>query len=701
METVPWTETRSRIVTSKVQSQHTEKSAYVYIRQSTMGQARHHQESTERQYALKDKALQLGWSPSRIRILDRDLGLSGAQSTDREDFKTLTADVSMGRAGAIFALEASRLARSNLDWHRLIEICALTKTLVIDEDGCYDPADFNDALLLGLKATIAQAELHFIRARLQGGKLNKAKKGELRFPLPVGFCHDDDGQVVIDPDQEVQGAIRLVFDVFHQTGSAYAVVQHFAQKELRFPKRAYGGAWNGRLVWGRLGHSRVLGLLKNPSYAGTYTFGRYQSRKQISSNGDVRSRSKPVPMDSWRVMIQDHHAGYITWEQYERNRRMLEKNRTNAEHTLLSGPAREGLAIMQGILLCRKCGRRISVRYKGNGGIYPTYDCNALRREGLSTSSCLSIRCDLVDAAVVQRVLEIIDPARIEIAEKVLKQLEQQDQAVSHQWRMRIERAEYEAQLAQRRYEEVDPSNRLVASTLEKRWNDALVKLEELKSQHDNLVSKEASPLSEKQRADVRRLAEDLPRLWNAPSTKAKDKKRILRMLIKDVTVERGEGRISILHVRWQGGACEDLRVTRPPKAYDKDRYTAELVEKVRRLALDHPDGEIAEMLNKEGIRPSKGAAFNVSIIRWIQYKHQIPAPELKRPEELTVDQVADKLGVSRGVVYYWINRGVVTARRRKKGTPYWITLNATEERKLHDWVRNSSRITKKPESTL
>jgi len=680
-------------MTAKVQQHHTDKPAYIYIRQSTMGQVRHHQESTERQYALRDRAIEMQWPPSKIRILDQDLGLSGAQATSREDFKTLVADVSMGQVGAIFALEASRLARSNLDWHRLIEICALTETLVIDEDGCYDPADFNDALLLGLKATIAQAELHFIRARLQGGKLNKAKKGELRFPLPVGFCHNDEGGIVLDPDQEVQGAIRLLLDVFHQTGSAYAVVQHFAHKGIRFPKRAYGGAWDGKLIWGRLTHNRVLGVLKNPSYTGTYTFGRYQSRKVIDRDGQVKTRSTPVPMDSWHVMIQEHHDGYITWEQYQRNQETLEKNRTNGEHTMLSGPAREGLALLQGLLLCSKCGRRISVRYKGNGGIYPTYDCNALRREGLSTTSCMSIRCDLVDTAIANRVLEILEPAQIELAATAIRQLESRDQAVSRQWQMRIERAEYEAQLAERCYEEVDPSNRLVAATLEKRWNDALSKLEELRQEHANAQRKQGLAITEEQRAKVRALAEDFPRLWNVPSTKAKDKKRILRMLIDDVTIERADLKVVILHLRWQGGASEDIRVLRPPSAADQVRYSEEIIRRVRELARDLPDNEIAQTLNAEARRPAKGEEFNVSIVRWIRYRHRIPAPDLRRPEEMTVKEVAAKFGVSRGVVYYWIDRSVIEARRRNNGSPYWITLTARAQEELRAWVQESSRI--------
>ena len=680
---------------SKVQSRHLEKPAYVYVRQSTMGQVRHHHESTERQYALRNRAVEMMWAPERIRILDQDLGRSGAQTTDREDFKTLVADVSLGRVGAIFALEASRLARSNLEWHRLIEICALTETLVIDEDGCYDPANFNDALLLGLKATIAHAELHVIRARLQGGKLHKARKGELRFPLPVGLCYADEGRIVLDPDQEVQGAVRLVFDVFRQTGSAYAVVHHFGRQRLRFPKRAYGGAWDGRLVWGRLSHNRVLGILKNPSYAGAYVFGRYRSTKEVSPEGGVCTRTRCVPLDAWPVRIENHHDGYVSWQEYERNQQLLADNRTNAEHMLLSGAAREGLALLQGLLLCGRCGRRLSVRYKGNGGIYPTYDCNARRREGVATTSCMSLRCDLLDTAVSGRVLTVLQPAELEVAEEALQQLEHRDTAMSAQWRMRLERAEYEAQLAQRRYEEVDPSNRLVAATLEQRWNDALVQLEEIRTQFADFQRREALVVTPEQRARVAALAHDFPRLWRAPTTKAKDKKRILRLLIKDITVERfGERKTAVLHVRWQGGACEDLEVTLPANIADRLRYPDEVVDRVRELACERcSDEQVAAALNREGRRSAKGEVFNVSMVRWIRYKHRIPAPDFQRPGERSVRQVADELGVSRSVVYYWIDRGVLKARRRNNGSPYWITLDDDTRESLRTWVRNSSRI--------
>src|SRR5258708_7101721 len=273
-----------------VSEQHLSRTAYVYVRQSTLAQVRQHQESTERQYALREKALELGWSEPTVQVLDRDLGKSGAQITGREDFKTLVAEVSMGQVGAVLALEVSRLARSNLDWHRLLELCALTDTLVIDEDGCYNPADFNDGLLLGLKGTMAQAELHLLRGRLLGGKLNKARKGELRFPLPVGLCYGEEGPIVLDPDEEVRGAVELIFRLFRETGSAFAVMQQFAKSNLRFPKRSYGGAWDGKLIWGSLTHGRVLYLLKNPSYAGVYVFGRYQYRRQINPAGEVHTK---------------------------------------------------------------------------------------------------------------------------------------------------------------------------------------------------------------------------------------------------------------------------------------------------------------------------------------------------------------------------------------------------------------------------
>ena len=678
---------------SKITEHHRNKPAYIYVRQSTIAQVRFHQESTERQYALRHKAVELGWSEPTIRTLDRDLGISGAQMAGRQDFKTLVADVSMGQVGAVFALEVSRLARSNLDWHRLLELCALTDTLVIDEDGCYNPADFNDGLLLGLKGTMAQAELHFLRARLQGGKLNKAKKGELHFPLPVGFCYDEQGRIVLDPDEEVRGAVALVFRLFRETGSAYAVVHRFVQRGLTFPKRAYGGAWDGHIIWGRLSHGRVLSILKNPSYAGMYVFGRYQYRQQITVEGEVHKRTQVVPMPDWRVSLQDHHEGYITLAEFIKNAERLEKNRTNGEETVLSGPAREGLALLQGLLLCGNCGRALSVRYLGNGGIYPTYQCNHLRREGLATKTCLSFPCDLLDPLISEEVLKALQPAELEIALAALHELESRDQAVLHQWQMRLERAQYEVNLAERRYQEVDPANRLVAATLERRWNEALLHLNDLKNQAADFLRQEARVATPEQKAKVLALARDLPRVWHASTTQAKDRKRMLRLLIKDITVEKLPPKQLLAHVRWQGGACTDLSVQLPPNIADRKRHPSAIVDRVRELALSLPDDEIAEQLNREGHLSSTGKPYTSKIIHWLRWRYQIPPAILKRPEELTVQQVAKHFAVSAGVVYYWIQRSLLQARRLNRGMPYWVTLNPSDELKLREWVRNSRKI--------
>jgi DNA invertase Pin-like site-specific DNA recombinase len=626
-------------MTSQIQPRHHQKMAYVYLRQSTMGQVRHHQESTARQYALQDRALSLGWQNDQIRVLDADLGLSGTQINHRQDFKTLVADVSLEKVGAVFALEASRLSRSCSDWHRLLEICALTGTLLIDEDGCYDPADFNDQLLLGLKGTMSQAELHFIRARLLGGKRNKARRGELRFPLPVGYVYGEEpGSVLVDPDQEVRSAVELIFKLFHQTGSAYGVVRHFAQEHLRFPKRAYGGIWNGKLLWGILKHTRVLGVLNNPCYAGAYVFGRYRGTKSLSRDGQIQSRSQKQPIDSWSVLIQDHHPGYIGWQQYLDNQQILSQNQTNKPQQMLCSTAREGRALLQGLLLCGGCGRRLSPRYMGNGGIYPIYGCTGRHQDTIYRQECIHIQADLVDRAVSRRVLEVLQPEQLEIALRALKELQERSEAIDRQWQMRIERLEYQAQLAQRRYEEVDPSHRLVAATLEQRWNQALQELQRLKDDHQKHRQQQGIELSAQQRAELLALAQDLPGLWQAQTTSARDRKRMLRLLIKDVTVEKRRlERKALLHIRWQGGAVEDLAVDLPLPMPVRVRYQETIVAQIRTLAARMTDPQIAAALNQQPLRSAKGKVFTKSMIHWIRYRYGIPAPVLKRSQELTV----------------------------------------------------------------
>jgi hypothetical protein len=478
-------------------------------------------------------------------------------------------------------------------------------------------------------------------------------------------------------------------------------MQRFAESGLRFPKRAYGGAWDGKIVWGRLTHGRVLGLLKNPSYAGRYVFGRYQYRREINASGEVHKRMHAVDMPDWRVSLQDHHEGYISWEEFLKNQERLQKNRTNAEGTVLSGPAREGMALLQGLLLCGHCGRALTVRYTGNGGIYPCYQCNWLRREGLANKDCMSFRCDLLDAAVAGELLQALRPAELELALAALQELEARDQTILRQWQMRLERAEYEAALAERRYQEVDPSQRLVAATLERRWNAALRQWEELKKQAAEFQRQKARVVSPEQKAKVLALARDLPRLWHAPTTQAKDRKRMLRLLIKDITVEKPNRKQLAVHLRWQGGASSDLCVQIPPTRADRVRYPTAVVDRVRDLAQSLPNAEIAERLNREGHVSALGKPFTGSMIQWIRYRYQIPKVTLAGPEELTVEQVAKRFGVSPNVVYYWIDRNVIQARRLNAGAPYWITLDEADEQRLRQWVRNSSRIHTAPLTAL
>jgi DNA invertase Pin-like site-specific DNA recombinase len=682
--------------TSIIQDEHRQKVACVYLRQSTLSQVRHNQESTERQYALREQAISLGWPAEQIVILDGDLGLSGTQMANRPDFKKLMAEVSLQKVGAVFSLEASRLSRSCLDWHRLVDLCGWTGTLLIDEDGCYNPSDFNDRLLLGLKGTMSQAELHFMHARLLGGKLNKAKKGELRFPLPVGLVNTEPDGTVMDPDQEVQGAVRMVFDSFRQTGSAYGVVHQFVDRQVRFPKRSYGGVWNGQLRWGRLSHSRVLAILRNPAYAGAYVFGRYRGCKSFSPEGQVRYKVAKMPLSDWKVLLKDKHPGYIGWEEFLANQQLLAENRTN-ESMDAPGAVREGGALLQGLIICGKCGRRMSPRYYGTNGMRPAYECT-WQRVQLGGLGCGSVVAGALDAAVAERVLNILTPAQLEIALAALLEVEHRDQAVEHQWQLKTQRADYEAQLAQRRFDEVDPANRLVADNLEKRWEQALQQLAQVRREHEEYRHKLTSPLTAGQQRQVRQLAEDLPRLWNATTTTAKEKKRVLRLLIKDITMEkRPRAHEAILHLRWQGGATENITVDLPRSAPDRWRYPEAIVDEVRAGVRDHQTNEqIAERFRNEGRHGTKsGGPFTAAMISWIRYKHHLTAASDRNPGELTVNELSAKLGVRPGVVYYWLEYGVVASRRRRPTGPIWIALSDEKERELVTWVANSKRICK------
>ena len=452
----------------KISAAHLERVAVVYVRQSTLAQVRQHTESTQRQYALVEEAERLGWAASRIEVIDDDLGLSGRSADGRTGFRELVGRVCVGEVGAILGLEVSRLARSSADLQRLLELARLTDTLVIDGDGIYDLQDFNDRLLLGLKGTMSEAELHLLAGRLQGAKRAAAERGELRFPLPVGLVYDDEGRTVIDPDEQVRAAVADLFAGFEQTGSAYGVVGVFEGR--RFPRRAYGGAWAGELRWGRLTHSRVLGVLRNPAYAGAYVYGRYRSRRLVEPDGTIRTSTVELPRSEWAVVIHDHHPGYTDWDTFLRNEARLERNRTNAGER----PPREGEALLQGILLCGGCGRQMSTRYQAGRGYY---ECSKSRADHVETPRCRSVRSDTLDRAVAGRLLDAISPEQLALALAAADEVQQRHARSTRAAELAVERARYEADRAERAFHACEPEHRLVARSLEQRWEARLAAL--------------------------------------------------------------------------------------------------------------------------------------------------------------------------------------------------------------------------------
>jgi DNA invertase Pin-like site-specific DNA recombinase len=438
----------------KVTPRHLARSAYLYVRQSTVRQVFENTESTQRQYGLRQRAVALGWPSERIIIIDSDLGQSGASAVDREGFQQLVAEVGLGRAGIVLGLEVSRLARNSADWHRLLELCALADTLILDEDGVYDPADFNDRLLLGLKGTMSEAELHVLRARLRGGILNKARRGELRCPLPVGLVYDATGQVVLDPDTQVQETVRLLFDTFARTGSLSATVKSFRQQGVLFPTRVTAGAHKGELAWGPLSLSRVSIALHNPWYAGAYVYGRGRWRKQP----DGRARHERLPPDQWHVLIRDAHPAYISWAEYERHQQQLRTAAQALGWERSGGAPREGSALLQGRAVCGVCGSRMHIQYytRRTAALVPHYVCVG-RGRLFGDPLCQSMVGTAIDAAVATLVEESVTPMALDLALAVQQEIATQIDQADRLRHRQVERAQYEADQARHRYLQVDP----------------------------------------------------------------------------------------------------------------------------------------------------------------------------------------------------------------------------------------------------
>jgi DNA invertase Pin-like site-specific DNA recombinase len=650
----------AELASQKVTAAHLARIAYLYVRQSTLRQVLNNSESTARQYALRQRAVALGWPATQIVTIDCDQGHSGASAADREGFQRLVAEVGMGRAGIVLGLEVSRLARNNADWHRLLEICALSQTLILDEDGLYDPGEFNDRLLLGLKGTMSEAELHFIRARLRGGQLSKARRGELPVALPVGLVYDGAGKVVLDPDSGVQQAIRHLFAVFARTGSARAVVQAFAAEQLRFPVRIRTGPRKGELVWMPLRHWRVLRTLHNPRYAGAFVYGR--RRELTTPNGTKGFQS--LPREQWTALIPGAHPGYISWEEFEHNQQLLTANAAAHGTDRAAGPAREGPALLQGLVVCGRCGRRMTIRYHTRRGVeVPDYAClaEAIQAGG---RTCQTIPGAGIDLAVGQLLLDTVTPLALEVALTVQAELEARADHADQLRRSQVERARHHTELARRRYLAVDPDNRLVADTLEADWNDALRALQTAQDDYQRATAAAQTMLTDQHKARIRALAADFPALWSDPATPQRERKRIARLLIDDVTLHKTDQ--IHLHVRFRGGTTTSLAIPIPPKAWQARQTHPDTLTQLDRLLDDHTDAETAMALNQASHRSGEGKPFTASIVLHLRRSHQLPshADRLRARGMLTPTEIAQHLGVHLSTIKAWHRAGLLVSHK-------------------------------------
>ena len=647
----------SQQVNQKVTASHLKRKAYCYVRQSTLKQVFENTESTKRQYALRNRAIAVGWPVVQIVTVDSDLGETATSVSDRHGFQKLMTEVSLGRVGLVMGLEVSRLARNNADWARLLEICALTDTLILDEEGVYNPTDFNDRLLLNMKGTFSEVELHVLRSRLRGGILSRARRGELKTRLPTGFVYDYNNKVIIDPDKQIQQSIRLFFDIFQRTGAAFATVKAFATDDMKFPCRMHLGPDKGQVKWQRLTSGRALSILNNPRFAGAYYYGRQRSRINV----DGSTTYFQVPRDQWLVLIKDAHPGYITWQQYEEN---LQRMRQNAIAYNLIGrktPPREGPCLLQGLAICGKCGQRMTIRYKyqKKGRVDPVYLCQRNRIERWE-SSCQYIPGARIDEAISKLLLESVTPLTLEVALQVQKELENRFNEADKLRKQQVERAEYEANLARRRFMQVDPENRLVADTLEAEWNERLRQLQDANDYYENHRRRESEKLQKAQQQEVLKLAKDFPRLWNNPKTPMREKKRMIRFLIEDVTMIREEG--ITLHVRFKGGATKTLELPPPLQGWQYSLTDYKMVEVIDELLTDHTYSEIATILDKRGFKSGQGHRIGRRTVTGIvhSYKLKTRYTRLRATGKLTVGEVARLLNVTCATVRRWGKEGII-----------------------------------------
>ncbi len=645
---------------SKVTAAHLSKTALLYVRQSTLKQVIHNTESAIRQYGLRGRAIALGWPADQVTVIDIDQGQSGASAADREGFQQLVAEVSLGRAGIVLGLECSRLARNSADWHQLLELCGMTGTLICDEDGLYDPRDFNDRLLLGMKGQMSEAELHFIKARLRGGVLSKARRGELITPLPVGLVYDAAGHVILDPDTAVRKALDHLFATFTATGSATACVKAFNTAGLSFPWRHLKGPHKGELDWKPLQHHTVLRVLHNPRYAGAFTYGRHAHHKQ--PGGKMTSRL--LPREDWISFIPGVHPGYITLSQHDLNCAALAANAAARGPDRAAGPTREGAALLQGIIICGRCGGRMTVRYhQRHGRDLPTYVC---QRDGIANGRpiCATIPGHDLDERIGVLLIDTLTPLTVEAAFTVTAELEHRAEQADALRAAHLERARYHADLARRRYLAVDPTNRLVADTLEADWNNTLRALSQAQELHDKARQAQIGQITDAQRNRIHQLVTDLPALWNDPSTPARERKRIARLLLIDVTVSRTT--TITAHVRLRGGQNHTLELPLPKTVGELRQTPPDAVAEVDRLLDHHTHAEIAGTLNDRGLTNAEGRPFHALMVRNIRDQYQLRSREqrLRDTGLIGLSEMAVLLGVSTATVKAWQHAGLVSGQR-------------------------------------
>lgn len=669
------------LVSSKIGPVHLGRDAYVYVRQSTLTQLRDHTESLIRQYELRERAVALGWDAHQVRVIDADLGRSGADATAREGFKDLVADVGLGRVGIVFGIEVSRLARNNSDWYQLLDLCALTDTLIADADGVYHPADFNDRLVLGLKGTMSEAELHLIRSRLTAGLRHKAARGELRQFLPVGFDYDEAGAVVISPDEAVVEAIATVFRRFAELGTARQVLLSLRGDGLLIPRRP---TRTGRITWQPATYPAVHDFLTNPVYAGAFAFGRTRTEKRIDPGGKLVQRTTTLPRNQWTVLIPDHHAGFIDWATYEANTDRLRRNWRPPRGTG-GGAPREGAALLQGRLRCGRCSRLMQTGYSGAKGNCPRYVCARAKQLYGGENGCQSIGGRRLENRVLEEVFAVLEPAALAATAQALTDAGQAHAATLRAFELTVERARYEAERARRQYDAVEPENRLVARTLERALEAKLAA--QRQAERDLLAAQARRPvrLTDEELAWLSRAGADVRAVFTAPSTTFRERKQLLRAIVSEVIVTvDNQARTAALRIIWQGGAATDLQMTMTKTGGHFRATDEDTVDLVRRLASQYDDTTIALILARQRRRTGTGLPFTKSRVHTLRVSRGIPAyrpPETVAPERddavvVTVAEAERLLGVGKVTIYRWLRDGFITGEQLTAGAPWRIRID-------------------------